>query len=214
MLIHHNLLGMLDSAEEKQQRYAATYKLFELAFPPTPVAKIWPAPAVAATTSAPPTPTTVMAAPAVVSLEPAAVSPEPAAGATVADASAGSSKKRSAAEALQDEQPAGSSSGSGSAPKDATLADAPLAAAPAEEDRDPRIAISVRACSGEAMLFSVRPHVRMSKVFNAYAANTEVQVTSLAFYLDGTRINEKDTVQELELKENDIIYAVLEQSGC
>jgi Ubiquitin-2 like Rad60 SUMO-like len=72
----------------------------------------------------------------------------------------------------------------------------------------------VRACSGEAMLFSVRPHVRMSKVFNAYAANTEVQVTSLAFYLDGTRINGEGTVQELELKEDDTIDAVLEREGC
>jgi Ubiquitin-2 like Rad60 SUMO-like len=213
MLIHHNLLGMLDSAEEKQQRYAETYKMYELAFPPSPVAKVWPAPAVASTTSAPATPTTAAApAPAVVSLEPVA-------GATAADANAGSSRnfsrKRSAAEALQGGA-AGSSGGSVSscvAEHDAR-ADAQEAAPSAEEDKDLRITISVRACNGEAMFFRVKPHARMSKVFTAYAANTEVQVTSLAFYLDGTRINGEGTVQELELKEDDTIDAVLEREGC
>jgi Ubiquitin-2 like Rad60 SUMO-like len=53
VLVHYNLLGMLDTVEEKQQRYAAAYKLYELAFPPTPVAEIWPAP-IAAPALAPP----------------------------------------------------------------------------------------------------------------------------------------------------------------
>jgi hypothetical protein len=53
-LIHHNLLGMLDTVEEKQQRYAAAYKLYELAFPPSPAAEIWPAPASAPPALAPP----------------------------------------------------------------------------------------------------------------------------------------------------------------
>ena len=47
-LIYHNMLGMLDSAEQKQQRYAATHKLYELAFPPAPPLALWPAPAVLA----------------------------------------------------------------------------------------------------------------------------------------------------------------------
>jgi Ubiquitin-2 like Rad60 SUMO-like len=212
MLIHHNLLGMLDSAEEQQQRYAAAYKLYELAVPPSPIAKIWPAPAVTATTSAPATPTAAAApTPAVVSLEPVS-------GATAADANAGSSRnfsrKRSAAEALQEEA-AGSSRGSVSscvAEHDAHT-DAQEAPPLAEKDEDPRITISVRACNGEAMSFRVKPHARMSKVFNAYAANTEVQVTALAFYLDGTRINGEATVQESGLKEDDTIDAILERQG-
>eukprot|EP00953_Heterococcus_sp_UTEX-ZZ885_P015183 8550-Heterococcus_DN1.PRE.1 len=44
-LIYHNLLGMLDSTEEKQQRYFAMHTLYRYAFPPAPPAALWPAPA-------------------------------------------------------------------------------------------------------------------------------------------------------------------------
>jgi hypothetical protein len=105
-LIHHNLLGMLDSAEEKQQRYAAVYSLYELVFPPAPVAEIWPAP---------------IAAPA--------LAPAPA-------------------------PPAVAAAGQGAASNNIT--------------------IIVKAHNGEETIFRVKPHIKLSKVFNAYAAHANM----------------------------------------
>jgi Ubiquitin-2 like Rad60 SUMO-like len=188
---------MLDSAEVKQQRYAAAYKLYELAFPPTPVAAIWPTPAAAAA---------------------AAASAE--AAAPAAEAQADSSRKRSAAAASlqQDGDAAGSSgdSDSGSALKRAarTAIKAEAAAATAQ-DAATHITSSVSAGRGEEVLFKTKTSTRMLKVFNAYATHVNKVGTQLKFYgPDWRRIDPNWTLQEVGLVEGDEIDVLYEQEGC
>jgi small ubiquitin-related modifier len=53
----------------------------------------------------------------------------------------------------------------------------------------------------------------MSKVFNTYAQRKGVQMSSLRFLLDGERIADSTTPQDLELDDQDQIDCMLEQSG-
>jgi hypothetical protein len=190
-LIHHNLLGMLDSAEAKQQRYAAAYKLYELAFPPTRIAEIWPAAtAAAAAAAAPVTPTASTAA------ELAAAG---------GDAEAGSSRKRSAAIALQDDDAVESCSDSASGSALKRAAQGAVA----------HITISISAGRGEEVLFKTKTSTKMLKIFKAFAAQVNKDCADLKFFgPDMRQIDPNWPVQYVGLTEGDEIDVLYPQQGC
>jgi small ubiquitin-related modifier len=59
----------------------------------------------------------------------------------------------------------------------------------------------------------VKKTTKMEKVFSTYASRKGVQVESLRFFLDGTRIEATSTPQELDLDNEDQIDVMLEQVG-
>jgi small ubiquitin-related modifier len=67
--------------------------------------------------------------------------------------------------------------------------------------------------TGEETFFKIKKSTKMSKVFNTYAQRKGVQMSSLRFLLDGERIAETNTPQDLELDDQDQIDCMLEQSG-
>jgi small ubiquitin-related modifier len=86
-----------------------------------------------------------------------------------------------------------------------------------EPRRDPRepITIRIRDQTGEETFFKILLGVRMGKVFEIYARLKGVDcITTLRFMLDCERILEDQTPEMLELKDQDLIMVMLEQSGC
>ncbi|KAL3669070.1 hypothetical protein V7S43_005454 [Phytophthora oleae] len=73
--------------------------------------------------------------------------------------------------------------------------------------------IRVKDQSGEETFFRVVPHIRMEKIFSAFAARKGLPIYSLRFLLDGMRVSGDETPKTLELKDNDIIGCALEQVG-
>ncbi|OEU22446.1 small ubiquitin-like protein [Fragilariopsis cylindrus CCMP1102] len=83
----------------------------------------------------------------------------------------------------------------------------------APEAKNEPITIRVRDQTGEETFFKIKKSTKMSKVFNTYAQRKGVQMSSLRFLLDGERIAETMTPQDLELDDQDQIDCMLEQSG-
>ena len=48
---------------------------------------------------------------------------------------------------------------------------------------------------------------------NAYCNSKQIQFDSVRFLHDGERVNPEDTAESRELEDNDVIQAVLEQTG-
>jgi len=75
------------------------------------------------------------------------------------------------------------------------------------------ITIRVKDQAGEETYFKVKKTTKMSKVFDAYAQRKGVQRKALRFLLDGERIQDDQTPDDLDLDENDQIDCLLEQTG-
>ena len=64
---------------------------------------------------------------------------------------------------------------------------------------------------GEETMFKVRSSVQMSEVFKVYASRKGVDVSSFRFLFEGKTIQEFDTPDMLDLKDNDLIVAKREE---
>lgn len=63
------------------------------------------------------------------------------------------------------------------------------------------------------VFFKLKPKTKMKKVFKAYYMKTHQTPGTLRFAFDGKRVKEGDTVSSLGLQNNDIIEAMVEQTG-
>ena len=75
------------------------------------------------------------------------------------------------------------------------------------------LTIRVKDQTGEETLFKVKPHTKMSKIFDAYASRKGVASNAIRFLLDGARIQPDQTPKMLELEDEDQIDVALEQVG-
>mmetsp|Transcript_498 Transcript_498/g.710 ORF Transcript_498/g.710 Transcript_498/m.710 type:complete len:96 (-) Transcript_498:193-480(-) len=75
------------------------------------------------------------------------------------------------------------------------------------------ITIRVKEQGGEETYFKIKRTTKMSKVFDAFAQRKGVQRKALRFLLDGERINDDATANDLEIDDNDQIDCLLEQTG-
>ena len=75
------------------------------------------------------------------------------------------------------------------------------------------LTIRIKDGNGEETQFKIRPTVYMAQVFLAYSQRRWVSRATLRFLLDGERIDDFQTPYILQLEENDMIDAVLEQVG-
>ncbi len=84
---------------------------------------------------------------------------------------------------------------------------------PENESKPGTITIRVKEQGGEETYFKVKKSTKMGKVFEAFANRKGVQKTALRFLLDGERIGEGQSPEDLDLLENDQIDCLLEQTG-
>lgn len=75
------------------------------------------------------------------------------------------------------------------------------------------ILIQVRNQAGETKQFRIRKETELRKIFENYATLVGLQVEAITFRLDGERINGTQTPASLNMENDDIIEALVEQLG-
>ncbi len=75
------------------------------------------------------------------------------------------------------------------------------------------ISIKVKGQDGVEVFFKLKPRTKMKKVFKAYYLKTHQTPGTVRFVFDGKRMREGDTVLSLGLQNNDVIEAMVEQTG-
>jgi len=81
------------------------------------------------------------------------------------------------------------------------------------EDPNATINIKVVSSTGEEVFFKIKRSTKLSKLQGAYANKVGKEVGSIRFLYDGTRINDDDTPNSLEMEDNDTIDVMVEQVG-
>jgi len=88
----------------------------------------------------------------------------------------------------------------------------PLDGVKKEEDTK-TINVKVVSSSGEEVFFKIKRTTKLSKLQGAYANKVGKDVNSIRFLYDGSRINDEDTPESLEMEDNDTIDVMVEQVG-
>eukprot|EP01114_Cavostelium_apophysatum_P000714 TRINITY_DN1064_c0_g1_i2.p1 TRINITY_DN1064_c0_g1~~TRINITY_DN1064_c0_g1_i2.p1 ORF type:complete len:104 (-),score=14.20 TRINITY_DN1064_c0_g1_i2:40-351(-) len=84
----------------------------------------------------------------------------------------------------------------------------------AEVKTDPNtINLRVVAQDGSEVYFKIKKNTPLRKLMEAYCQRQSVDQNSIRFLYDGQRLSPDQTPKELELEDNDIIDAVLQQTG-
>jgi len=75
--------------------------------------------------------------------------------------------------------------------------------------------INLRVVSqdGNEVYFKIKKQTALRKLMDAYCQRQGIDPNSIRFLYDGERIQVEQTPKELEMEDNDIIDAVLQQTG-
>jgi len=75
--------------------------------------------------------------------------------------------------------------------------------------------INLRVVSqdGNEVYFKIKKQTPLRKLMDAYCQRQAIDSNSIRFLYDGQRIQADQTPKELEMEDNDIIDAVLQQTG-
>eukprot|EP01119_Soliformovum_irregulare_P008738 TRINITY_DN21847_c0_g1_i1.p2 TRINITY_DN21847_c0_g1~~TRINITY_DN21847_c0_g1_i1.p2 ORF type:complete len:104 (-),score=29.52 TRINITY_DN21847_c0_g1_i1:267-578(-) len=75
--------------------------------------------------------------------------------------------------------------------------------------------INLRVVSqdGNEVYFRIKKHTALKKLMDAYCHRSGVDSQSIRFLYDGNRILETQSPKELNMEDNDVIDAVLQQTG-
>lgn len=85
-----------------------------------------------------------------------------------------------------------------------------------EEEKQPendKISFRIVAQDGGEVFFKVRQQTPFIKVFNAYYEKKGLNASTTRFLFDGQRINDGDTPESLGMQDDDVIDALLQQTG-
>lgn len=85
--------------------------------------------------------------------------------------------------------------------------------AKAESGKPGQIDIKVKDQNENEVFFKIKRTTKLSKVFDAYCQRQSIERANVRFLLDGTRIQDEDTPEGLEMEDGDMIEVVLEQTG-
>lgn len=101
---------------------------------------------------------------------------------------------------------------------DGTDASTPGAAgAPTAEDEKPQkagaINIKVKDQNEGETFFRIKGHTKLGKVFDAYCDRQSLARNTVRFLFEGSRIQDTDTPESLEMQDGDMVQAMLEQTG-
>eukprot|EP01088_Endostelium_zonatum_P022064 TRINITY_DN9134_c0_g1_i1.p1 TRINITY_DN9134_c0_g1~~TRINITY_DN9134_c0_g1_i1.p1 ORF type:complete len:104 (-),score=27.21 TRINITY_DN9134_c0_g1_i1:135-446(-) len=79
--------------------------------------------------------------------------------------------------------------------------------------QDEHISLKVVSQDGNEVFFKIKRHTHLKKLMEAYCRRQGTDLNSIRFLHDGNRISPDRTPKELDMEDNDIIDAVLQQSG-
>lgn len=89
--------------------------------------------------------------------------------------------------------------------------------APAVEEQpkenDDRISLRIVGQDGGEVYFKVRRNTPFIKISKAYCERKGVSPQSIRFLFDGQRVNDDDTAEKLDMVDDDVIDALLQQVG-
>ena len=83
----------------------------------------------------------------------------------------------------------------------------------ATADANDYINLTVNSFDGEILHFKMKKKAALLKLMEAYCARTGLQMDQVRFCFDGNRLLEHRTPEELEMQDDDPIYACLSQVG-
>ncbi|KNH09674.1 small ubiquitin protein [Perkinsela sp. CCAP 1560/4] len=75
--------------------------------------------------------------------------------------------------------------------------------------------VSLKVVNGEGLevFFKIKKRVRLGKLLDAYCVKQGINRNSVRFLYDGNPIDEDKTAEDLEMEDDDIIDAMIEQIG-
>lgn len=82
-----------------------------------------------------------------------------------------------------------------------------------EAARTEKIRLKVIDQDGNDILFAVKMTAAIGKLKRSYSERVGVPIKSLRFFFDGNRINDEETPNSLEMKQDDVIEVYQEQTG-
>ncbi|KAL2065576.1 hypothetical protein VTL71DRAFT_3246 [Oculimacula yallundae] len=90
---------------------------------------------------------------------------------------------------------------------------APQAPEEKPEVKPDSLEIKIKDQSENETIFKIKKHTKFGKVFDAYCQRQGLARNTVRFLLDGTRIQDHDTPESLDIEDGDMIDAMLEQLG-
>jgi len=94
------------------------------------------------------------------------------------------------------------------------MAEEPSQAGTQGEEKYPNtINLRVVSQDGTEVYFKIKKQTPLRKLIEAYCGRQGIDANTVRFLYDGQRIQQDQTPKELEMEDNDIIDAVLQQTG-
>lgn len=75
------------------------------------------------------------------------------------------------------------------------------------------VKVVIRDQSSHALTFRVKNNIRFGKIFSNYSTKKGVDMGVIKFLFDGGRVTDDQSPHDLDLKDGDVIDAVIEQTG-
>ena len=75
------------------------------------------------------------------------------------------------------------------------------------------ISLKVVSQDGNEVYFKIKKQTPIEKLMNAYCTRQAIDPNSIRFLFDGQRIQKNQTAKELDMQDDDVIDAVLQQTG-
>jgi small ubiquitin-related modifier len=75
------------------------------------------------------------------------------------------------------------------------------------------INLKVVSQDGSEVYFKIKKTTQLRKLMDAYCSRQAINPNSIRFLFDGQRVREDQTPKELGMEDNDVIDAVLQQTG-
>eukprot|EP01121_Diplochlamys_sp_Union-15-3_P000506 TRINITY_DN10443_c0_g5_i1.p1 TRINITY_DN10443_c0_g5~~TRINITY_DN10443_c0_g5_i1.p1 ORF type:complete len:114 (-),score=29.78 TRINITY_DN10443_c0_g5_i1:97-399(-) len=83
----------------------------------------------------------------------------------------------------------------------------------AKNNQTDQISLKVVAQDGAEVLFKIKSTTQLKKLMEAYCSRQGIDPNSIRFLWEGQRLREEQTPKELGMEDNDVIDAVLMQTG-
>lgn len=81
------------------------------------------------------------------------------------------------------------------------------------EDKDQHINIKVVNGEGIEVFFKIKKTTNLKKLMEAYCKRQGLNASTVRFTFDGNRISGSETAEQLEMEDQDVIDAMVEQTG-
>ena len=82
-----------------------------------------------------------------------------------------------------------------------------------KEENPDQINLKVMGQDGNIVQFKIKKHTALKKLMSTYCERAGLDIQTIRFSFDGTRINERDTPKSLDMEEGDTLEVFQQQSG-